>query len=101
MELRLYEGTVGPTRLAQASATARLDSQQRLAFDCHLEPIAHARQTGHVKLSGSLPLTMSSTPVEVGRHSLASGMFLCQSWLRFGLAHCLMCKSASWRWYVM
>ena len=53
--VRLFEGAVGPTRLAQATATARLDRQQRLAFDCHLEP-AQARQTGHVNLSGSLPL---------------------------------------------
>lgn len=53
--VRLFEGAVGPTRLSQATATARLDKQQRLAFDCHLEP-AQARQTGHVKLSGSLPL---------------------------------------------
>lgn len=57
--VRLFEGAVGPTRLAQATATARLDSQQCLAFDCHLEP-AQARQTGHVKLSGSLPLLFNS-----------------------------------------
>ena len=57
--VRLFDGAVGPTRLAQATATARLDSQQRLAFDCHLEP-AQARQTGHVKLSGPLPLLFIS-----------------------------------------
>ena len=57
--VRLFEGAVGPTRLAQASATARLDSQQRLAFQCHLEP-AQARHTGHVKLSGSLPLLFTT-----------------------------------------
>lgn len=57
--MRLFEGAVGPTRLAQATATAHLDSQQRLAFHCHLEP-AQARQTGHVKLSGSLPLLFST-----------------------------------------
>ena len=63
--VRLFEGAVGPTRLAQATATARLDSQQRLAFDCHLEP-AQARQTGHVKLSGSLPLLFNTqTPDKV------------------------------------
>jgi len=59
--VRLFEGAIGPTRLAQATATACLDSQQRLAFDCHLEP-AQARQTGHVKLSGSLPLTFTNQP---------------------------------------
>ncbi|KAL0047976.1 hypothetical protein WJX82_004829 [Trebouxia sp. C0006] len=59
--VRLFEGAIGPTRLAQATATACLDSQQRLAFDCHLEP-AQARQTGHVKLSGSLPLTFTDQP---------------------------------------
>ena len=59
--MRLFEGAIGPTRLAQATATACLDSQQRLAFDCHLEP-AQARQTGHVKLSGSLPLTFTDQP---------------------------------------
>ena len=59
--MRLFEGAIGPTRLAQATATACLDSQQRLAFDCHLEP-AQARQTGHVKLSGSLPLIFTDQP---------------------------------------
>ncbi len=62
--MRLFEGAIGPTRLAQATATACLDSQQRLAFDCHLEP-AQARQTGHVKLSGSLPLTFTNQPSAV------------------------------------
>lgn len=57
--VRLFEGAVGPTRLAQATATARLDRQQRLAFHCHLEP-AQARHTGHVKLSGSLPLLLTT-----------------------------------------
>lgn len=59
--VRLFEGAIGPTRLAQATATACLDSRQRLAFDCHLEP-AQARQTGHVKLSGSLPLIFTNQP---------------------------------------
>jgi len=68
--VRLFEGAIGPTRLAQATATACLDSQQRLAFDCHLEP-AQARQTGHVKLSGSLPLTFTNQPSPVVTHSLA------------------------------
>ena len=58
MMVRLFEGAIGPTRLAQATATACLDSQQRLAFECHLEP-AQARQNGHVKLSGSMPLSFS------------------------------------------
>ena len=67
--MRLFEGAIGPTRLAQATATACLDSQQRLAFDCHLEP-AQARQTGHVKLSGSLPLTFTNQPSPVVPHLL-------------------------------
>ena len=69
--MRLFEGAVGPTRLATASATARLDSQQRLAFNCHLEP-AQARHTGHVKLSGSLPL-LFTTP---SPHTVLSSTFL-------------------------
>ncbi|KAL0030394.1 hypothetical protein WJX79_000988 [Trebouxia sp. C0005] len=67
--VRLFEGAIGPTRLAQATATACLDSQQRLAFDCHLEP-AQARQTGHVKLSGSLPLTFTNQPSAVEKSEL-------------------------------
>ena len=69
--MRLFEGAVGPTRLATASATARLDSQQRLAFKCHLEP-AQARHTGHVQLSGSLPLLLA-TP---SPHTVLSSTFL-------------------------
>ena len=68
--VRLFEGAIGPTRLAQATATACLDSQHRLAFDCHLEP-AQARQTGHVKLSGSLPLTFTNQPSAVVTYSFS------------------------------
>ena len=79
--MRLFEGAIGPTRLAQATATACLDSQQRLAFDCHLEP-AQARQTGHVKLSGSLPLTFTNQPSAVVTHSFTRAcirLFVCPS----------------------
>ena len=59
--VRIYDGAVGTTRLAQAEANAELDNEQRLSFSMHLVP-ADLRQTGHVDLAGSIPLMPPPAP---------------------------------------
>ena len=54
--VRLYEGAVGPTRLAQAQARAALDAHQRLTFSAELVPQEAGRHAGHVHVAGGLPL---------------------------------------------
>ena len=61
MVVRIYDGAVGTTRLAQAEANAELDNEQRLSFSMHLVP-ADLRQTGHVDLAGSIPLMAPPAP---------------------------------------
>ena len=61
MVVRIYDGAVGTTRLAQAEANAELDNEQRLSFSMHLAP-ADLRQTGHVDLAGSIPLMPPPAP---------------------------------------
>ncbi len=61
MVVRIYDGAVGTTRLAQAEANAELDNEQRLSFSMHLVP-ADLRQTGHVDLAGSIPLMPPPAP---------------------------------------
>ena len=65
--VRLYEGAVGPTRLAQAQARAAVDARQRLTFSADLVPAEAGRHAGHMHVAGGLPLR--PTP------SGAAGMF--------------------------
>ncbi|KAK9840821.1 hypothetical protein WJX81_007219 [Elliptochloris bilobata] len=58
--VRLYEGAVGPTRLAQAQARAALDSRQRLTFSADLVPAEAGRHAGHMHVAGGLPLRPAS-----------------------------------------
>jgi hypothetical protein len=63
--VRLYEGAVGPTRLAQAQARAALDARQRLTFSADLVPAEAGRHAGHVHVAGGLPLR----PAPPGAHT--------------------------------
>lgn len=54
--VRLYDGAVGPTYLAQAQASASLNAAQQLAFSADLAPAEAGRHSGHVRVSGSIPL---------------------------------------------
>ena len=54
--VRLYDGAVGPTYLAQAQAQASLNAAQQLAFSADLAPAEAGRHSGHVRVSGSIPL---------------------------------------------
>ena len=56
MVVRLYDGAVGPTYLAQAQASASLNAAQQLAFSADLAPAEAGRHSGHVRVSGSIPL---------------------------------------------
>lgn len=62
LSLRLYEGALGPTRLASAQASMAVDERQVLTFDLDAAP-AESRQPGHVQASGVVPL---GGPVEGG-----------------------------------
>ena len=75
--VRLYEGAVGPTRLAQAQARAAVDARQRLTFSADLVPAEAGRHAGHMHVAGGLPLR----PTPPG----AAGMFpprsICSPWI--------------------
>lgn len=53
--VRLYDGAIGPTQLAQAQANVALDAAQRLSFGMDFAP-AEPRSGGLAKVKGSLPL---------------------------------------------
>lgn len=54
--VRLYDGAIGPTYLAQAQAEASLNATQQLSFSADLAPAEAGRHSGHVRVSGSVPL---------------------------------------------
>ena len=58
--VRLFDGAIGPTQLAQAQATASLDAAQRLSFGMDFAP-AEPRSGGFARVTGSLPLRPAST----------------------------------------
>ena len=72
--VRLYEGAVGPTRLAQAQARAALDARQRLTFSADLVPAEAGRHAGHVHVAGGLPLH----PAPPGAHTSSSRSASCR-----------------------
>ena len=57
--VRLYDGAIGPTYLAQAQAQASLDAAQQLSFSADLAPAEAGRHSGHVRVSGNVPLRPS------------------------------------------
>ncbi len=59
MVVRLYDGAIGPTYLAQAQAQASLDAAQQLSFSADLAPAEAGRHSGHVRVSGNIPLRPS------------------------------------------
>ena len=69
MVVRLYDGAIGPTYLAQAQAQASLDAAQQLSFSADLAPAEAGRHSGHVRVSGNLPLRPS--PALPGQSSSA------------------------------
>lgn len=69
--VRLYEGAVGPTRLAQAQARAAVDARQRLTFSADLVPAEAGRHAGHMHVAGGLPLR-PTPPVAAGMFSPSS-----------------------------
>ncbi len=56
MVVRLYDGAIGPTYLAQAQAQASLNAAQQLSFSADLAPAEAGRHSGHVRVSGNVPL---------------------------------------------
>ncbi|CAL8466123.1 g5659 [Coccomyxa elongata] len=54
--VRLYDGAIGPTYLAQAQAQASLNTAQQLSFSADLAPAEAGRHSGHVRVSGNVPL---------------------------------------------
>ncbi len=60
--VRLYDGAVGPTHLAHAQAQASLGAGQQLAFSADLAPAEAGRHSGHVRVSGVVPLRAVPLP---------------------------------------
>ena len=56
--MRLFDGAIGPTQLAQAQANASLNAAQRLKFSMDLSPV-EARAGGFARVTGSVPLASS------------------------------------------
>ncbi|KAL4547159.1 hypothetical protein Ndes2526B_g07937 [Nannochloris sp. 'desiccata'] len=54
--VRLFDAAVGPTRLAQAQASARLSEKMQLSFNVDVVPVEGHRKSGHIRASGSIPL---------------------------------------------
>jgi hypothetical protein len=57
--VRLFDAAVGPTRLAQAQASARLSENMQLSFNVDVVPVEGHRKSGHIRASGSIPLGTS------------------------------------------
>ena len=53
--VRLYDGAIGPTQLAQAEAHVSLNAAQRLSFGMDFAPV-EPRSGGLARVNGSLPL---------------------------------------------
>jgi hypothetical protein len=54
--VRLYDGAIGATRLAAATASARLAEGGALSFNVDVVPAGGHRRAGHVRAAGTLPL---------------------------------------------
>lgn len=66
--VRLYDGAIGPTQLAQAQANVSLDASQRLSFGMDFAP-AEPRSGGLAKVKGSLPLFARAQTQAAGKTS--------------------------------
>ena len=73
VSVRLYDGAIGPTYLAQAQAQASLSAAQQLAFSADLAPAEAGRHSGHVRVSGSIPLR-APLPAPAGQQRVASSI---------------------------
>lgn len=71
--VRLYDAAVGPTRLAQAQASARLSESQQLTFNVDIVPAEGHRQSGHVKVVGVVPLSALDPAAAAGGAAAGSG----------------------------
>lgn len=76
--VRLYDGAVGPTRLASAQARASIDGDQRLEFNVELAP-AGPRNSGHVNVRGTLPLHPAPAPAQVPQNTPPASPSHCMS----------------------
>jgi len=56
LAVRVYDAAVGPTRLAQAQASARLAENMQLSFNVDIVPVEGHRKSGHVRAAGTIPL---------------------------------------------
>ena len=58
--VRVYEAAIGPTRLAQAQAFARITENMLLVFNVDIIPVEGHRKSGYVRASGTVPLSSKS-----------------------------------------
>ena len=82
--VRLFDGAIGPTQLAQAQATASLDASQRLKFGMDFAP-AEPRAGGFARVTGSVPIR---TTGGTGQGSCPYLLFLYKS--------LFTCKISAW-----
>lgn len=54
--VRVYDAVVGPTRLSNAQASAKIDDGKDLLFDVNIVPIDGQRSSGQIVASGKLPI---------------------------------------------
>ena len=54
--IKVYDASIGSTKLSQAQASARVSDDMLMAFNVDMIPIEGHRKTGHVRASGSIPL---------------------------------------------
>ena len=54
--LRVYDAVVGPTRLSNAQASAKLNDGKDLTFDVNIVPLDGQRSSGQIAASGKVPI---------------------------------------------
>ena len=54
--VRIYDAVVGPTRLSNAQASAKINDGKDLTFDVNIVPLDGQRSSGHIVASGKVPL---------------------------------------------
>jgi hypothetical protein len=70
--VRLYDAAVGPTRLAQAQASARLADNMQLSFSVDVVPAEGHRHSGHIRAAGSVPLLAAGGEPAAGAAAAAA-----------------------------
>lgn len=91
MSVRLYEGAIGTTRLRTADARAAIDAAQKLDFGLELAPAESRHSSGHLKVSGVVPLSEVTPPSCASHHCLDCRRTLMHTWWLFYLAVFLFC----------